>query len=277
MNESFNKKTTSPENGTFDGIKEEIEFDAEKNFINAWGDSIKNKLTETNEAPIDVNKLMAVKIEDGLSNSEWEKQFITPYIYGIRASAAEIGDLARELIEDKDGLGVDKSIKGIVGLFSDIYGLKNTIDIEPIQGDERAMNSVLGFYIPGTNTLQINFQKMSEKNEQIASQMFATIAHEMWHAHQDEISNGNPTLRQVVYHENINNYTNPEDNYHGYQSQLIEDEARSMGYATQEVIDKIYNNNKDAFNNNMEECVALKTYALQALRTKEQKFNELNI
>ncbi len=108
--------------------------------------------------------------------------------------------------------------------------------------------------------------------------MIPTIAHELWHAHQDEISDSSaPTLRRVVYRDNFINYTRPDENYHGYRNQLIEDEAHEIGTAAFDVVTKIFPRNEEAFINNKADCDNLKEEAMRIIRSRERKFEALNL
>jgi hypothetical protein len=78
-----------------------------------------------------------------------------------------------------------------------------------------------GGYNPESNTLEIN-ENMLDDSAEAAD----TVAHEMWHAHQQQCADdpGNP--RAGEYREGFDNYISPEYDYEGYQNQMVEAEAR---------------------------------------------------
>ena len=55
-----------------------------------------------------------------------------------------------------------------------------------------------------------------------------TVAHELWHAYQYERASNPRTKMDHMYLENFNDYITPSDDFEGYQSQLLESEARAF-------------------------------------------------
>lgn len=268
--------------GPFAREMQEVDaFDPEKQFMNKWGASIKNRMQNAVDTPIDEAMLAEMKIEDGLKNTEWERQFVDPYVYGIYASTGEIGALAEQFAKDEGGLGVDKSIRGATKLFAEIFGLKRDIAIEPLPKENNSDDSPWGVYRPGTDTLWFNFGKANEAYEgdanEMAIEMISTIAHEAWHARQDGIMKGGPTLRKAFYVENSDNYIGPEGGYHGYRNQLIEDEAHTIENAVKETLEKVFPRNREAFINNPDACAELKSWSLNKIREKERVLENHNL
>lgn len=259
----------------FTKISEEAgEFDPQKQFINRWNDSVATKLSAIAESSIDEDKLAKMHIREGLTNREWEKQFVDPYIFGIYASAEEIGALSDQFAQDENGLGVDGSIRGAIALFSEIFGIEKQVQLEVLPQDDEYHQDTWGLYMPGTDTIWFNFAKASDAHDgdatNIATEMLSFIAHEMWHARQDELSGAPSTLRGLIYGENFKNYIDPQDGYHGYRDQLIEDEAHTIESAVAEAL-KLYSRNKEAFIGNKPACADSKAQAMQTIRTHEQE------
>lgn len=78
-----------------------------------------------------------------------------------------------------------------------------------------------GGYNPVTNTMEIN-QNMLDDSTEAAD----TIAHELWHVHQQEAANDPSNPRAAEYQEGFDNYISPEYDFEGYQNQMVEAEAR---------------------------------------------------
>ncbi len=78
-----------------------------------------------------------------------------------------------------------------------------------------------GGYNPETNTMEIN-QNMLDDSAEAAD----TVAHELWHAHQQEAANDPSNPRAADYQEGFDNYISPEYDFEGYQNQMVEVEAR---------------------------------------------------
>jgi hypothetical protein len=78
-----------------------------------------------------------------------------------------------------------------------------------------------GGYNPNDNTIEIN-ENMLDDSAEAAD----TIAHEMWHAYQQQAANdpGNP--RAAEYREGFDNYISPDLDFEGYENQMVEAEAR---------------------------------------------------
>ena len=78
-----------------------------------------------------------------------------------------------------------------------------------------------GGYNPDTNTMEINENMLDDSNEAAD-----TIAHEMWHAHQEQAAKDPNNPRAAEYQEAFDNYISPEYDFEAYQDQMIEAEAR---------------------------------------------------
>lgn len=78
-----------------------------------------------------------------------------------------------------------------------------------------------GGYNPETNTLEIN-ENMLDDSAEAAD----TVAHEMWHAHQQQCALDPTSEKGREYQEGFDNYISPEYDFEGYQNQMVEAEAR---------------------------------------------------
>jgi len=80
-----------------------------------------------------------------------------------------------------------------------------------------------GGYNPETNTLEINENMLDDSNEAAD-----TVAHEMWHAYQEQAANDPSNPRAQEYQEGFDNYISPEYDFEGYENQMVEAEAREF-------------------------------------------------
>jgi hypothetical protein len=78
-----------------------------------------------------------------------------------------------------------------------------------------------GGYNPGANTLEINVNMLSDSAEAAD-----TVAHEMWHAHQQQCALDPTSEKGREYQEGFDNYISPEYDFEGYENQMVEAEAR---------------------------------------------------
>jgi hypothetical protein len=78
-----------------------------------------------------------------------------------------------------------------------------------------------GGYNPETNTMEIN-ENMLDNSAEAAD----TIAHEMWHAYQQQEAADPNSEKGREYQESFDNYISPEYDFEGYENQLVEAEAR---------------------------------------------------
>lgn len=122
-----------------------------------------------------------------------------------------------------EGLSIDEQKAAMTDLadyVKDVIGFDNPPEIvyynNPVDGD-------YGGYSPGSNTLEVN-EYMLYNNEEAAD----TVAHELWHAYQHQRANNPQSAKDYQYQYGFDNYIRPEDDFAGYQDQLIEAEARAF-------------------------------------------------
>lgn len=113
-----------------------------------------------------------------------------------------------------------EAINELSDYIKDIIGFENAPAIEYYNS---AREGEYGGYDPTTNTLRIN-ENMLYNSREAAD----TVAHELWHAHQQECALQPKSPRDYQYQYNFENYINPEDGFEQYQNQLVEAEARSF-------------------------------------------------
>lgn len=113
-----------------------------------------------------------------------------------------------------------EAINELSDYIKDIIGFENPPAIEYYNS---AREGEYGGYDPTTNTLRIN-ENMLYNSREAAD----TVAHELWHAHQQECALNPENPRDYQYQYNFENYINPEDGFEQYQNQLVEAEARSF-------------------------------------------------
>ena len=78
-----------------------------------------------------------------------------------------------------------------------------------------------GGYNTETNTLEINVNMLDDSTEAAD-----TIAHEMWHAHQQQEALDPSSEKGREYQDGFDNYISPEYDFEGYENQMVEAEAR---------------------------------------------------
>lgn len=122
-----------------------------------------------------------------------------------------------------EGLSLDEQKAAMTDLadyVKDVIGFDNPPAIvyynNPVDGD-------YGGYSPGSNTLEVN-EYMLYNNEEAAD----TVAHELWHAYQHQRANNPQSAKDYQYQYGFDNYIRPEDDFAGYQDQLVEAEARAF-------------------------------------------------
>lgn len=122
-----------------------------------------------------------------------------------------------------EGLSLDErkaAMTDLADYVKDVIGFDNPPAIvyynNPVDGD-------YGGYSPGSNTLEVN-EYMLYNNEEAAD----TVAHELWHAYQHQRANNPQSAKDYQYQYGFDNYIRPEDDFAGYQDQLVEAEARAF-------------------------------------------------
>jgi len=111
-----------------------------------------------------------------------------------------------------------QSMTDLADIVADDTGNKNPPEI--VFRDNMA-DGTYGGYNPSTNTIEIN-ENMLDNSAEAAD----TIAHEMWHAYQQQEALDPRSEKGQEYQEGFNNYISPEYDFEGYENQMVEAEAR---------------------------------------------------
>ena len=111
-------------------------------------------------------------------------------------------------------------INGLFDYVNNVLNLDNPPNIEYYNEPEQGN---YGGYNPITNTLSINEYMLHDSNEAAD-----TVAHELWHAYQHERASNPQSQKDFLYQYGFDNYIRPSDDFDGYQSQLVEAEARAF-------------------------------------------------
>ncbi len=111
----------------------------------------------------------------------------------------------------------------------DVTGLENPPRIEFYNNEQEGD---YGGFDRTTNTLSIN-EHMLYQNDEAAD----TVAHELWHALQYQHASNPRTKLDAMYAENFNDYISPNEDFEGYQSQILESEARAFA---QQIKDRLH-------------------------------------
>lgn len=125
--------------------------------------------------------------------------------------------------ENWENLSIDEQKEQMTDLAQyiiDVTGLENPPRIEFYNN---AQEGDYGGFDRTTNTLSIN-EHMLYQNDEAAD----TIAHELWHALQYQRASNPRTKLDAMYAENFNDYISPNEDFEGYQSQILESEARAF-------------------------------------------------
>lgn len=125
--------------------------------------------------------------------------------------------------ENWEKLDIDEQKEKVTDLAQyivDVTGLENPPRIEFYNNDKEGD---YGGFNRLTNTLSIN-EYMLYQNDEAAD----TVAHELWHALQYQRASNPKTKLDAMYAENFNDYISYNEDFEGYQSQLLESEARAF-------------------------------------------------
>ena len=90
-----------------------------------------------------------------------------------------------------------------------------------------------GGYNPETNTLEVNENMLDDSTEAAD-----TVAHEMWHAHQQQCALDPTSEKGREYQEGFDNYISPEYDFEGYENQMVEAEAREYAQGFKDKLSK---------------------------------------
>ncbi|MDR1859155.1 MAG: hypothetical protein LBQ69_06755 [Treponema sp.] len=164
------------------------------------------------EVPIDYNMVF-----EGLDEYDFDGK-------DYNQNTEQLNSLLEGFTEDNwaniDLAGQKEQITGLFDYVNDVLGLENPPNIEYYNEHEQGN---YGGYNPATNTLSINEYMLYDSNEAAD-----TVAHELWHAYQHERASNPQSPKDYQYQFGFDNYIRPSDDFDGYQSQLVEAEARAF-------------------------------------------------
>jgi len=169
-------------------------------------------LDQVQEAPIDYDAVF-----EGLDEYDFDGK-------DYNQNPGQLNSLLDSFQEDNwNSMELEGQKERITGLFdyvNDVLNLENPPNIEYYNEPEQGN---YGGYNPATNTLSINEYMLNDSNEAAD-----TVAHELWHAYQHERAANPQSPKDFQYQFGFDNYIRPEDDFDGYQSQLVEAEARAF-------------------------------------------------
>lgn len=176
------------------------------------------------------DEMMQIRVPD----DDYVSQGITDR--PIDFSDANLNETLGEFTPDNwDNMELDEQ-KNALSRFADsvmdTIGFENPPEIKYYYDDDP--DASYGEYNPNTNTVNVNEYFLNVTNEEagvIASnEAVDTIAHELWHAHQNECAENPQSLRDYQYRFNLegDNYITSSWNHKLYESQLVEAEARAF-------------------------------------------------
>ena len=134
--------------------------------------------------------------------------------------------------ENWENLSLDEQKEQMTDLAQYIIDVTGLKDPPKIEFYDSGIDGDYGGFNRATNTLSIN-EHMLYQNDEAAD----TIAHELWHAYQYERASNPSTKLDYMYLENFNDYITPDDDFEGYQSQILESEARAFA---QQIKDRLH-------------------------------------
>jgi len=144
--------------------------------------------------------------------------------YSKDSGTEQLDSVMENFQEDKWGdlslEGQKQSMTDLASYVAGETGNKNPPEIL-FRGDMN--DGEYGGYNPDSNTLEIN-ENMLDDSVEAAD----TVAHEMWHAYQQQCALDPTSEKGREYQEGFDNYISPEYDFEGYQNQMVEAEARDF-------------------------------------------------
>ena len=138
-------------------------------------------------------------------------------------SESQLDSTLENFREDKwNDLSVEEqkqSMSDLADHVADVTGNENPPEIVYSDMPE----GMCGSYNPETNTIEINENMLHDPMESAD-----TIAHEMWHAWQQQCANDPSSEKGREYQEGFDNYISPEYDFEAYENQMVEAEAREF-------------------------------------------------
>jgi hypothetical protein len=135
-----------------------------------------------------------------------------------------------------EGMNLDEkkeTIDNLSDCIKESIGFENPPEVVFYNTEEYRNYS--GYYDPATNKVYINEYMLGDAKETVA-----TIAHELWHAHQYECAEHLKCKKDYQYQIGLSQdvYITPEEDYDGYRNQLVEAEAFAFEEYIKEGLDQ---------------------------------------
>lgn len=207
------------QNNMGDSLIETVETteigDLEENYLDA-AENITETNSEISEINIDYDSIYE-EIEQAALEQGYEHINIDADTNRLEYSLEQFDENAWE------NLSIDEK-RTSINVLGDY--IKDIIDFEKppvIEYYNNEREGEFGGYDPTRNTLLINEYMLDNSEEAVD-----TIAHELWHAYQQECALNPKSARDYQYQYNFDNYISPECGFEEYQNQLVEAEARSF-------------------------------------------------
>ena len=168
-----------------------------------------------------------LSIGEGVDLNAGSDVFINQGLVTDNITGEDLNDVSVEPILDNfrgdkwNDLSLDEQKQSMIDLAD--YVATDTGNTNPpeIIFSNDMPDGTYGGYNPGSNTMEINVNMLDDSMEAAD-----TIAHEMWHAYQEQASKDPTNPRAEDYLEGFDNYISPEYDFEGYEDQMVEAEAR---------------------------------------------------
>ena len=192
---------------------------------------------DTYEDCFEIEEDIAVESAEPLNEAEEQFDFNGVDCYNDAARM----DASLESFQDDQWAALEldekkQSMTNLADYVLDVTGNENPPEI--VFRDDMG-DGEYGGYDPATNTLEIN-ENMLDDNSEAAD----TVAHELWHAYQQQCAENPSSERGREYQEGFDNYISPEYDYEGYQNQMVEAEARAFAQNFKDRLDSLKGGNQ---------------------------------
>lgn len=124
--------------------------------------------------------------------------------------------------ETWEGLDLEERKEALINFQrfnNELLGLEPSPDIDFYNNEQEGD---YGGFSSGDNAIHVNEYMLDDAEEALD-----TIAHESRHAYQQMHATDPQSARDFEFAENFDNYVSPEDDFEGYQAQIVEADARA--------------------------------------------------
>ena len=181
---------------------------------NPFADNTETDLNEYNSGYTNEEIINSL---DGSENEGYNK-------FSKDTGSEQLGAVLDNFQEGKwNDLTLEEQKQSMTGLADHVANMTGNKNPPEIVFRDDMNDGEYGGYSPDTNTLEIN-QNMLGDSAEAAD----TVAHEMWHAYQQQCALDPTSELGRAYQEGFDNYISPEYDFEGYQNQMVEAEARDF-------------------------------------------------